>query len=292
MADCRAGLAIVCSRSVAQPEDRKLALFRTIASIVGSTPGPTGAGQIGFVSHGGFHQRYRQSSCSLPIAVRVGIGFVLPTPSACQIRHNSSSTQYLPSVLLREELALFRTFWPGVTGRGDLADSCPRVPACENWLRFARLLRSSAVLPVRPAVAFPGRGGANWVCLTQWARAATPPARVHLHPCGQIGFVCTSGPSDDPAGDLARPRPLLSLRADWLCLARIRSEYRVYADRTALSRSKAVLRTVQDRLWDILASGIDLRRGHVVGRSRRNPPKSWSLSYYPLFCCPNIIRMH
>ena len=44
-----------------------------------------------------------------PIAIRAEIGFVLSTPWAGPIYHNSFRTQYLPLSIALAELALFRT---------------------------------------------------------------------------------------------------------------------------------------------------------------------------------------
>ena len=106
----------------------------------------------------------------------------------------------------------------------------------------------------------------DWLCFARFGPAV--PAQIAL-----------------PALALSCPRA-----GNWLRLARIGSEYRVYADRTGLSRLKAVLRTVQDRLGDRCASGANLRRRRVPGHSRRNPLKLWSLICGLLFCCYIIIR--
>jgi hypothetical protein len=199
----------------------------------------------------------------LSAAVRVGIGFVLPRSFVPPTRHNSLFIKYLPFVVLGG-----------------------------NWLCFARFGPAPPARATLPALAYPGPPVAiGFVSHNsqRWGAFPILPVLVHSGLDKAIGFVCTSGPSAGSTGDLARPRPFLSLRADWLRLARIGSEYRVYADRTGLSRPKAALRTVQDRLWDLLASGADLRRGCVLGRSRRNPPKSWSFVCHSLFCCPVII---
>ena len=123
----------------------QLALFRTFAPSGGATWGParrrlwaSGVGQIGFVSHDGFrqrrrawpvhvraeigfvshdrsHQRHGQPCRTLAIGVRAGIGFVLPRPFWCPIRHNSFPIRYLP-------------FTPPGT----------------NWLCFAQSVRAGA----------------------------------------------------------------------------------------------------------------------------------------------------
>jgi hypothetical protein len=170
----------------------------------------------------------------------------------CPIRHNSFSVKHLSCVALRRD-----------------------------WLCFTRLGLSASALATLPALAHGSPPTGNWLCLARFA----PTARAWA-------TLPALGPCYPPA-------------ANWLRLARLRSEYRAGADRTGLPRSKAVLgpqtrsvafgnpvRTVQDRLWDRCSSGASLRRGRGPGRSRRNPPKSWSLISHSLFYCPTNIQVY
>ncbi len=246
-------------------------------------------------------------------------------PFACSIRRNSFPTRYLPFLSLRRNWLCLIRLGPTGAGLSDLAGPRPFLPACVRLALFSEIAPSvgSASGPAGQRLFRPVQGKLGLFGTTgpSDGSASGPAGQRLFRPVqGKLGLFGTTGPSDGSAGAFAGPPPSPSVSAnwlclynrsqrrlrgrsrpfppapvdaaDWLCLVRTRSEYRVYADRTGLSRLKAVLRTVQDHLCDLRASGVDLRRGRVPGRSRRNPPKLWSLICNPLFCCPIIIQVH
>ena len=157
----------------------------------------------------------------------------------------------------------------------------PRRPDSRNWLCFARMPRCRRCFRPWPGVAFSGRCGANWVRSGQWA-PGDGSTNAFSGPCRSLSVSANWLRLYNRAQRRLRrrPRPPASAPVDggnWLRFARLRSEYRVYADRTGLSRLKAVLRTVHDCLGDRCSSGVNLRRWRMLGHSRQNLPKSWSL---------------
>jgi len=224
-----------------------------------------------------------------------GIGFVWPKSFTRAMRHNSLLTKYLPFVRSGEELALFRTHWPGVTTWAVL-------PALAHSGLHWKLASFGAIAP---SVA-----GASGHAVWHLSRPVQ----------GKLGSFGAMSPSGGSADAFAGPRPSPPVSANWVCLYN-RSQRR-FGQRSRPSppvpfdvgigfvshafvrsiactriglvfpRPKAVLQTVPARPWDLCASGRDLRRGHVLGRSRRNPPKLWSLACGLLFCCYIIMHKH
>jgi hypothetical protein len=165
--------------------------------------------------------------------------------------------------------------------------TCPLCRSGRNWLCFARFGPAVTPWAALPALA---HSGLHWKLASFGAIApsvagASGHAVRHLSrpvqgKLGSFGAISPSGgsadafPSPPPSSSVpanwvrlynrsqrrlrGRLRPSASAPvhgANWLRFARIGSEYRVYADRTGLSRLKAVLRTVQD----LCASGANLR---------------------------------
>ena len=172
---------------------------------------------------------------------------------------------------------MFRTFRPGAAGRGDPAGPRPSRPARGNWLRFAQFAAVGGLPdPVRSP---PFR---SWQ--DNWLR---------LYQRSQRRFRRRPRPSASAA--VARGE-LASFRTPSFGVPRLRGSDRSFPPQGGTGTPNAIC-----RVWEptpngprsplgYLVSAVGLRRGCVLTRSRRNPPKSWSLIRHALFCCPVIIR--
>ena len=136
-------------------------------------------------------------------------------------------------------------------------------PSRREELALFRTLRSSGSGTGDPAGLGPSRPArGNWLCLYQRSRRRL---RRRPRPSASAAVV---------------PGKLASFRTHWFGVPRLRGSDRSFPPQGGTPNGPGYL-------W---ASVVDLRRGCVLGRSRRNPPKSWSLVCHPLFCCPVIIR--
>ena len=165
-------------------------------------------------------------------------------------------------------MALFRTLVPP-GGTGSLAGPCP-LPSVRQLALFRRGLgRVQFVITLYPKSACPlFHFGGNWLCLyhrSQRRLRRRPRRRCPLLSLRGIGFVWHASAAPRRHGRHRRPSA------------------------TGTARGKlALFRTHAPRE----ASGPLLRLLMILGRSRRNPPKLWSLVCQALFCCPVIIQVH
>ena len=203
------------------------------------------------------------------------------------------------------ELALF--------GRGRLCvrfvitrlpqSTCPSYRSGRNWVCFARFGPNGAGGAILPVCAIPARAElASLRACPQCRRCAGPSGHwLFRLGWGQLGSFGAIGPSDASAGVFARPRPSLSVPANWLRLyhraqRRLRRRPRPSASAPVARGELASFRTPwfgvpRLRGSDRSSLGTPISRSALESsQSRRNPPKSWSLICRLLFCCSAIIR--
>ena len=134
-------------------------------------------------------------TCHFRVETPVQIGFVLPRPLACSIRHNSFPTQYLPFPTLRRELALF--------------DKPPRHRGQSGYLC------RPAPIPVH----LPGDPVFVWRDCSLRRRPSSPASQRLLRPMG-ANWLCLYNRPHSALPALALCRPY----RNWLCLAQDRKK--------------------------------------------------------------------